>query len=231
MPSPPPHPPHPAPSKPLGVSHDSAHPAPSFPVRGKVHPRSVSVTKQATFIFQSPYPPPFATNIMPAFIPCLAEANIWANLGVLLLIGGFILIGKLMDYLKGKFEQATKKSAESPAERKIRKVIEQSRTRQPGNYRKQGQPEHPMHRQHVPAVSPKQQDAYSTPGAIPPLLQETSPTVKNRLPPPFNRSPMRNRKLSRVSKTNMLPPRRQNIRRSTTPANPLPHQPRIYGTT
>ncbi|WPX40589.1 hypothetical protein QET93_000545 [Akkermansia sp. N21116] len=105
---------------------------------------------------------------MPAFIPCLAEANIWANLGVLLLIGGFILIGKLMDYLKGKFEQATKKSAESPAERKIRKVIEQSRTRQPGNYRKQGQPEHPMHRQHVPAVSPKQQDAYSTPGAIPP---------------------------------------------------------------
>ncbi len=113
---------------------------------------------------------------MPTFIPCLAEANIWANLGILLLIGGVMLLGKLMDYLKDKFEQARHSSHQSPEERKIRKVIEQARTRQPGNYRKQGQPGHPMRRQPEPVQPATTQGNYSAPRALSPAATSVSAT-------------------------------------------------------
>lgn len=114
---------------------------------------------------------------MPSSFPTLAAADIWSNLAVLLIIGGVILFGKLMDYLKGKLIQTdSPRPQETVAERKIRKVIEASRNRGrdlpgqksthqnmsgephshlPGNYtKKQAVPTQPSRHEHPASTVP-----------------------------------------------------------------------------
>ncbi len=70
------------------------------------------------------------TSIMPAFIPCLADVDIWGAISSLLVLGGVMLISWLIDYLKEKlFRPNPSKQHETAEERKIRKVIENARTR------------------------------------------------------------------------------------------------------